>query len=321
MADAQTWIGQSQPDDKLDLERIRQTVGPEATALHGILDTDKISALFGMRRQAADNAARAQQWFKALSAIAVVTTAVSTLTSGLLLYAAGSDAPPTTVEGLVGWVNDNHKAVVGLQISALFLSAVVTSMLAQQNYVEQWRDERKRAELLRRQIFNEILTMAEARQPNSLNAPDPRNAVAQAFEFFRRYQHELQITFFKMRSAGHGRTATNLSWVTAVLAGLAAITGVLGGFGGAALVASAFLGIAVPILLSAAQSWRASSGDSDKVITYQKALQALETKRLDLDDVREHAALADAAFVGDYVNSVHLILTTENEAWRPAQKT
>jgi hypothetical protein len=321
MADARTWIGQSKLDDKLDLEKIRQTIAPEAAALHDILNTDKISALFGMRRQAADKAARAQQWFRRLSAIAVVTTAVSTLTSGLLLYGAGSEVPPTTVEGLVRWVKDNHNVVVGLQILALFLSAVVASVLAQQNYVEQWRDERKRAELLRRQIFDEVITMAEAGEPNPLAAPDPGNAVAQAFEFFRRYQHELQIWYYQKSSASHGRTAANLSWITAVLAGLAAITGVLGGFGGTALVASAFLGIAVPILLSAAQSWRASSSDSDKVATYQKALQALEGKRLVLDDVRKRVALADTASVGEYVNSVHLILTTENEGWTPAQNT
>jgi hypothetical protein len=57
------------------------------------------------------------------------------------------------------------------------------------------------------------------------------------------------------------------------------------------------------------------------VATYQKALQAREGKLLFLDDVRKRVALADTASVGEYVNSVHLILTTENEGWTPAQNT
>jgi type II secretory pathway pseudopilin PulG len=319
MGDAKTWVGQSVATDKLDLDRIMGTLDHGAKELREILQTEKISGLFKMRYQASLAAGRAQKWFKRLSAVAVISTAVSTLTSGLLLYGAGSDEGATaSVVGLEHWVADNHTAIVGVQIISLFLSAVVTSVLSSQNYVARWQNQRSRAELLRRQIFNDVLTIAEARLPNPLETADPGNAIAQAFEFFRRYQHELQITFYGRGSVRHARTAEGLGWLTASLAGLAAITGVLGGFGGAALVTSAFLGIAVPILLSAAQSWRVSSRDSDKVAAYQTAQEALETILLNNDAVRIRAALGDAAAVGAYVNSVHLIMSTENDAWRPS---
>ena len=318
MGDAGTWVGPGEASDKLDLAKIEPAIAPEAADLHAALQTAKIAGLFKMRSEASRIAAGAQSWFKRLSAAAVISTAVATLTSGLLLYGAGSEASAATVvEGLVRWVKDNNPYILWIQIVTLFVSALVASVLASQNYAERWQEQRNRAELLRRQIFDEVLTLAKAKVPNLLGAADPGNPIAQALEFFRRYEHELQITFYRTASTRHARVATRLSWLTAVLAGLAAITGALSGFGGSALVASAFLGISVPILLSAAQSWRASSRDSDKLTAYEKAKQALESNLLDIDSVRARAAMGDAAAVGAYVNSVHLIMT-ETDAWRTA---
>jgi SMODS and SLOG-associating 2TM effector domain 1 len=322
MANAREWIGQSTAGDKLDFATIRAAVAPEAAFLCQILDAAKISGLFKMRTEASEAAATSQNWFKRLSVVAVISTAIATLTSGLLLYGAGSEASTTApVEGLVRGVKDNHYIIVGFQIAALFFAGVVTSVLASQNYVERWQEQRNRAELLRRQIFNEILTMAEAEVPSQLATADPTNPIAQAFEFFRRYQHELQINFYGRGSVRHARAAEGLGWLTAILAGLAAVTGVLGAFGGWTLILSAFLGIAVPILLSAAQSWRVSSRDSDKLAAYQKAKEALDVNLLNIDTVRARATMGDAAAVGAYVNTVHLIMTTENDAWTPAAKT
>jgi len=319
MADAQTWVGPGDANDKFDLPKIEAAVAPDASDLHAILRSAKISSLFRMRSEASQAASRAQHSFKALSAVAVFATAFATLTSGLLLYGAGAE-PAAPVEGLVRWVKDNHTAIVGIQVFALFLSALVASVLASQNYIERWQDQRGRAELLRRQIFSEILTMAETKVPRLLPGPDPGNPIAQAFEFFRRYQHEMQIAFYGKGSSRHTRAAGRLAWLTAILAGLAAITGVLGNFGGSALVASAFLGIAVPILLSAAQSWGALSRGGDKAAAYQKTKEALDTDFLDIDAVRSRAAVGDAAAVGAYINKIHLIMATENEAWKPAAR-
>jgi hypothetical protein len=130
----------------------------------------------------------------------------------------------------------------------------------------------------------------------------------------------MQITFYGEGSFRHTRIAVRLAWLTAILAGLAAITGVLGNFGGPALVASAFLGIAVPILLSATQSWGAWSRGADKAAAYQKTKEALDTDFLNIDAVRTRAAIGDAAAVGAYVNKIHLIIATENEAWKPAAR-
>ncbi len=321
MADARSWIGRAEAADGLDLAKILAAIPADARSLRDNLQTDRISGLFRMRNEASQLAASAQSRFKRLSVVAVIGTAVATLASGLLLYGAGSEASTATaVEGLVRWVSRNKNIVLALQIAALFFSGVVTSLLASQSYAERWQEQRNRAELLRRQIFDDILTLAEAQVPSLLATADPGNPLAQAFEFFRRYRHEAQITFYAKAATRHGRATLLLGWLTAVLAGLAAVTGALGGFGGPALVVSAFLGICVPVLMSAAQSWRAASRDSDKLGAYQKAKEALDTDLLNIDGVRARAALGDAAAVGAYVEGVNRIIGTENEAWRPAQR-
>jgi hypothetical protein len=76
----------------------------------------------------------------------------------------------------------------------------------------------------------------------------------------------------------------------------------------------------VPILLSAAQSWRATSRDSDKAEAYKKAKDALDTILLNVDAVRAKAAIGDTAEVRTYIDSIHVIMTTETGAWVPAVK-
>lgn len=324
MSDAQTWVGTRQDTDKLVLNAIVNSLPQEATHLRNILADARVTGLLAMRREASDTAAGAQRRFKQLSAAAVAGAAFATLASGLLLYGEGSNAaasaatPP--VEGLLRWVKEYRIVIVLVQVAGLFVSAVASGMLGFQDLVARWAENRRRAELNRREVFNEVLRLAQEIQP-PIPAPDSSNAVRQALEFFRRYQLELQIGFYGTAKTRHENSASALAWATAVLAGVAAITGALGGLGGTALIVSAFLGIAVPILLSAAQSWRAVSRDTDKATAYEKARAELQKIQLDLTEVRKKADLADADTVRAYIDKIHLVMANENEAWVPAPRS
>ena len=345
MGDAQTWIGAGAAADSLDLAKISASVSPEAVALHKILNSSKVTGLMRIRRGASAAAAEAQKQFKRLSLVAIFGAAIATLASGLLLYGAGSDAtapppaapaaavaqavpPPATAPAaggstageLVRWVKKHQTAIMLVQIVALLASTVAASVLAGLNLVQQWSDNRNKSETLRREVFNEVLNQANRLVPAPLAAEDAGNPVAQALEFFRRYQHELQITYYAKGVARHEVWAGRLTWLTAALGGLAAITGIVAALGGSGIILSAFLGIAVPILLSAAQSWRATSRDSDKADAYRKAKEALEAIFLNVDDVRANAALGDVPAVRTYIDSVHIVMTTEGGAWVPAGK-
>ncbi len=315
MTDAIAWIGASDPEDKLDFAVITKRLPPEAGILVGLLGSVRIKRLLAIRREPSDAAAKAQKQFRQLSLAAVVAGAVAALTSGLLLYGAGSgDQAP--VEPVVKFVTDHRTPIVIIQILALFVSAVATGVLSALRLVDTWVDNRNKAELLRRNLFNEVLTEAQLLEPAPLAAAKEGNAIVQALEFFRRYQHELQIEFYKTRGKQHTQTAVKLTWITAALSAIAGISGLLGGLGGTALVISAFLGIAVPILLSAAQSWRAMGRDGDKAASYKKAGDALGGLLDELRMVRAKAALADATAVHAYFDRVHEVMTTESEAWK-----
>ena len=233
---------------------------------------------------------------------------------------AGRRASPETIEqGLVRLVKKHRNSIIAIQIIFLMAASISAAVLGGLKLVERWAENRNRAEVLRREIFNEVLNQARELVPAPLAAADMCNPVSQALEFFRRYQHELQINFYAGGFARHEGWAGRLTWFTAILAGLAAVTGMIGAFGGSALILSAFLGIAVPILLSAAQSWRATSRDSDKAEAYRKAKDALDDILLNkLDAVRAKAAFGDASEVRTYVDSVHVVMTTESSAWIPA---
>ena len=85
-----------------------------------------------------------------------------------------------------------------------------------------------------------------------------------------------------------------MAYWAAGLAAVAAITGAIGSLGGPALTIGAFLGIAVPIVAAAVQSWNSASGDSDKVAAYTTAKEALDRILVqEVDAVREQAARGD----------------------------
>jgi hypothetical protein len=345
MPDAKTWIGAGVAGDSLDLTKILAAVPPEAAALRQILDSSKVSGMMRIRREASETAAKAQKLFKRLSIVAIFGTAIATLSSGLLLYGAGSEAaaptpaitqtaprpatqsaaapatagaPDTIEQGLVRWAKDHRTIIMSIQVIFLLVSSVAAGALGRLKLVERWAENRNRAEDLRREIFGEVLNQAHDMVSSPPTAPDMGNPVSQALEFFRRYQHELQIGYYGRGVVRHEGWAGILIWLTALLAGVAAITGVIGGFGGSFLILSAFLGIAVPILLSAAQSWTATSRDSDKAEAYRKAKIALDESLLNVDAVRAKAALGDAAAVRTYLDSVHGVIATERGGWIPA---
>jgi hypothetical protein len=341
MPSAQTCFGESADGDRLDLNQIADQVAPDAGALHQILKSAKVSGMARIRREASAAAAKAQKDFKRLSLVAIFGAAIATLSSGLLLYGAGSEAsaptpavtqsasvpqpaaapsssaPSETIEqGLVRLVKKHRSSIIVIQIIFLMAASISAAVLGGLKLMERWAENRNKAEVLRREIFNEVLSQAGELVPVPLPADDMGNPVSQALEFFRRYQHELQIRYYHRGVARHEGWAGRLTWLTAILAGLAAVTGLIGGFGGSALILSAFLGIAVPILLSAAQSWGATSRDSEKAEAYKKAKDALDDIMLNkLDTVRAKAALGDASEVRAYIDSVHLVMTTESSAW------
>ena len=195
MSDAEIWVSESRPDDRLDPVAIASSLPPEAAWLRTTLKDSRISGLLALRRDASEAARRAQRRFKAASIVAIVGTAVATLASGLLLYGAGSDATGSGASApadqtLVGWVREQRTVITWVQVAGLFATTVAAGLLGSQNFVARWSGNRRQAEAQRREVFNKVLSLAKEATSVPLAGPDPGNPVRQALEFFRRYQLE-----------------------------------------------------------------------------------------------------------------------------------
>lgn len=325
MAGAREWIGQradGAPKDRLD-GNIK--VDPAAADLKSILELERVKTLFTMRTDASSKASNAQKSFKRATAAVIAGGALAAVASALLLYGAGSGAgaatpaaPPEKInEWVLAWVSRSRIEIIALQVLGLAVSAVAAVVLSQLKYADVWAENRKKAEGLRPDIFNTVLDEAQKRVKVQPGTPDPDGPICQAMEFFRRYQHQLQIAYYNEGSERHWSANVRWTWVAAGLAAVAAVIGPIGGLGSFAQAVGAFLGIAVPILIGSVQSWRVASGDSDKAAAYATAGAALqEIMRTEVDTVRERAAMADAAAVRAYFDKVHLVMTTERDAWK-----
>ena len=183
--------------------------------------------------------------------------------------------------------------------------------MAARDYGQIWTDARRAAEADRIGLFDTVVNLA-AERPGT----GPTGRLRQALEFFRRYQLDLQLGFYTRRARQHEASDTRTVWAAAALAGVAAVTGSLGGVAPSFVVLAAFLGIAVPILLSATSSWRSVSRNAEKAASYAAARDALEEIRQDLSGVQTSADTGDVESVRRFVARVHETMRVENGAWR-----
>lgn len=329
-------IGEADPDnDTLRTEYIKEAVDPGLTELRNILDHTRIQGHFKMRSDASGAAARAQSRFWWISLFSIIFVAITTLASALLLYSAGaageigeaaadaaekigSDAIPAS-RAFAEYLDRNQHIILSLQIAGAALTAFATTILSLRDYAGKWNDNRRRAEDLRRQIFVEIFNQA-ATGSNAVE-PNCNSLLSQVFELFRRFQLELQLNFYKNRSDQVERSSSWLSWFTAALAGLTALSSSINALGGDWLTIAAAMGIALPVLLSAAQSWRAVNLFGDKAKSYSKAYRQLQTLYLEVSSIREAAAKGEEATVRGFIDRVQEVMENENTNWVAAPES
>lgn len=330
-------IGEFQPSDSLRHDALKNAIpapsGGDADvdgareSVHAILDLETIKDSFASRREASQVAGSAQSRFRLFSAVATIAAAVATLASGLVLYGAGEAAEAaaavgatdpnatadtlTAAEQLAQLARDNRSVILWIQIAGTFAATVMTSLLAQQGHLASWNDYRRKAEDLRQIIFNDMLNAGAGKSTTQ----GPSNVLSYLLELFRRFQLDLQIDYYDKRAAQQKRSANLWIYVTVALSAAATVTGLVAQQGDSWLPVAALCGLAIPVTLSAAQSWRALNMFGDKAKSYDKAKDALRELRRKLDTVREDAANGDDAKVREFVDEVHKVMSNENTNW------
>jgi hypothetical protein len=176
--------------------------------------------------------------------------------------------------------------------------------------LEDWMAARARAETKRLSYFSYIV--------NSSAGPLDSELELLKLEYFRRYQLDLQLAYYKSRRSGHRNSAKRTLDISAVSVLVAAIAsgaaGVLGALNSqwAALGSVAVFGAALQGFAAAREAINQDRRNAER---YDNSAQALQGLRERLDDVRHSIAAGSTSVLGEYVGAVQDQLSLEHRQW------
>src|SRR5512132_49637 len=176
--------------------------------------------------------------------------------------------------------------------------------------LEDWMTARARAETKRLSYFSYIA--------NSSVQPLDLQLELLKLEYFRRYQLDLQLAYYKTRRLEHRNSAERTLGISAGSVLVAAIAsgaaGVLGALRSewAALGSLAVFGAALQAFAASRESINQDRRNAER---YDNTAQALQGLRERLDDVRLGIAAGSGSVLGEYVAAVHDQLSLEHRQW------
>ena len=176
--------------------------------------------------------------------------------------------------------------------------------------LEDWMTARARAETKRLSYFSYVV--------NSSVQPLDLHLELLKLEYFRRYQLDLQLAYYKTRRSGHRNSAERTLSISAGSVLVAAIAsgaaGVLGALRSewAALGSLAVFGAALQAFAASRESINQDRRNAER---YENTAQALQGLRERLDDVRLGIAAGSTSVLGEYVAAVQDQLSLEHRQW------
>jgi hypothetical protein len=176
--------------------------------------------------------------------------------------------------------------------------------------LEDWMTARARAETKRLSYFSYVV--------NSSVQPLDLHLELLKLEYFRRYQLDLQLAYYKTRRSGHRNSAERTLSISAGSVLVAAIAsgaaGVLGAMRSewAALGSLAVFGAALQAFAASRESINQDRRNAER---YENTAQALQGLRERLDDVRLGITAGSTSVLGEYVAAVQDQLSLEHRQW------
>jgi hypothetical protein len=177
---------------------------------------------------------------------------------------------------------------------------------------------RAAVEALRKQYFETVTTL----EPPA--ADSPLTPVLLQFEYFRRYQLDVQIAFYKRRAADHRRDAERMLRISTYSVGMASISAglaaVLSGLN-PTWVSIAALGTVATALASFATTKESVNQSRQNMERYTNTGDALTILKRKLDDVRNAAAAGQREPVIQFVAAAHDVMSAEHKQWLAAAQS
>lgn len=305
MSDAARIIGSGSPDDNglSPLEHAAQ-LKTSAPKLAAILTRSAPVELARQYAEADTEALAAERMFKGW-VIRANRAVLGTATVSALLMAVA------LLAGRLGGLTQTILIVLALMgVATGGFASMSLFRVKEGRLLEDWMTARARAETKRLSYFNYIVN-------SSVGPLDPQFELLK-LEYFRRYQLDLQLAFYRTRRSGHRNSADRTLDISAGSVLVAAIAsgaaGVLGALRSewAALGSLAVFGAALQAFAAARESLNQDRRNAER---YDNTAQALLGLRERLDDVRDGIAAGSASVLGEYVAAVQDQLSLEHRQW------
>jgi hypothetical protein len=328
-------IGHQQADDWiLRPEQHAASLPPEAGVLARVLDADSASRLITEFRTADAQAIRAQRLYKFWGSAAIIFSAAATILGALYLLPThaiyerlGGDAArgPAGIAGIRFETLQTFSAYA--VFSLILLSVIAANLVLRLKPFDKWNKARARAEIARIDFFNLVLSADEPTHPGELPL------LPLQLEYFRRYQLEVQLAFYRGRGRKHERAdrarATRRAIYTTLVSAAAApasygvmqLSGVTGLDTGALNNAFLFFGLVAANLVMAQGALSLMSQDRRNASRYRvvaENLAYLETAHLGA--ARAAAAARDHEGVFAFADAVNDQISAEHREWISLQE-
>jgi hypothetical protein len=301
-------LGQAKGDDyKIEPTRHATALENRAPGLVEILESSHVHVAARQYEEQDENAIEAQRRFKQLafrSRLAVLGTVC--IGAALMLFGSLSEGNGFAAQKWLFLV----LALAGIIVGAL--GTMWIFRIREGKLLDKWTTSRARSENQRLHYFDTV-----TRPGDVCENPSP-TVLLQQLEYFRRYQLDVQVLFFKIRGAEHlassRRTLTLSSWAVFLSMVATGAAGVLAAWW-TPLASIAGLAVLGTGLSSYASSKEAVNQDRHNAERYAKAREALERIESRLHEVRQAVAAGKREALDDFVDAVHEQLSLEHRQW------
>ena len=305
MLDAAGIIGSGSPGDyPLSPVEHAEQLKTSAPKLAALLTRSAPVELARQYAEADTEALAAERTFKRW-VIRANWAVLATATASALLMAVA------LLTGTLGGLTQTTLIVLALiGVAAGGIASMSLFRVKEGRLLEDWMTARARAETKRLSYFSYIV--------NSSVQPLDLQLELLKLEYFRRYQLDLQLAYYKTRRLGHRNSAERTLSISAGSVLVAAIAsgaaGVLGALRSewAALGSLAVFGAALQAFAASRESLNQDRRNAER---YDNTAQALQGLRERLDDVRLGISAGSTSVLGEYVGAVQDQLSLEHRQW------
>lgn len=306
---AQDALGKGKPDDyAIEPTKHAAELADKAPALAALLRKSALSTVAEEYERKNGEAKRAQDAFKESATnanklvLGTATLSALMLTiNPLLLLVGWQTTVPVTAIGVLGIVTGG--------LAAMFLNRAKEGKL-----LDAWMSSRAAAEAMRTKYFETATSMED-----SISSAIPLPLLQ--FEYFRRYQLDVQRAYYSSRGADHQRDADRQlreSTMAVAAASIMTALATLLSSQNANWVLLAVFGNIATAFSSYSATKESVNQSRRNAEQYGKAYDALGLLRQRLDDVRLAAADGERGPMKEFVAAVHEQMGVEHRQWLAA---